>query len=79
MIKDNLRKDTVTLMLSYYCNTDKTEQEQALCVKKCAKLLNKRVIDKPFRNALRALRNTSNPKLLIAAIQKYSDLFIAKK
>ena len=67
---EQMRSDSLTLFLSLACNLEHTEKTKATKIRKCAKLICSRTSDKPFKQALKAIRNDKRDGIVIASLEK---------
>ncbi len=67
MIND-IRDDTLTLLLSSAVNRHLSIKEQAQKIRKCAKSICARTKDKPLKNACKSIRNEKSDIMIVKAI-----------
>jgi len=67
MVED-IRSDTLNLLLASAVNRHLSLAEQAQKIRKCAKIICARTKDKPLKNACRSIRNEKNDGLVVKAM-----------
>lgn len=62
------KADSLTVFLSYMCNIEDSQEQQAKKIRKCAKVIGKRTKSSDFKKALRAIRNEKLDSQVIKAL-----------
>ena len=68
MTAEQIKSDTLTLLLANAIHYSEPPKERAKAIRKCAKVICQRTKDKALKSACRAIRNEKNDYLVVKSL-----------